>query len=74
LISTELNGQGYNKDWVECQLAHGDENSIRGTYNHATYLNQRREMMQWWADRLEALETGSNVVPVSFGSNKRSNQ
>jgi integrase len=67
LLSTELNGHGYNKDWIERQLAHGDPDAIRGTYNHASYLNQRREMMQWWADHLEKLETGNNVVPVQFG-------
>lgn len=67
LLSTELNGRGYNKDWIERQLAHGDSDEIRATYNHATYLEQRREMMQWWADHLELLETGGNVVSASFG-------
>jgi len=33
-------------------LAHVDKNNIRGTYNHALYLSQRREMMQWYADIL----------------------
>jgi hypothetical protein len=33
LLSTELNGRGYNKDWIERQLAHGDSDEIRGTYN-----------------------------------------
>lgn len=67
LLSTELNGKGYNKDWIERQLAHGDSDEIRATYNHAHYLDQRREMMQWWADHLEQLETGSNVIPGAFG-------
>jgi len=67
LLSTELNGRGYNKDWIERQLAHGDNDEIRATYNHAAYLDQRREMMQWWADYLEQLETGSNVIPGAFG-------
>jgi integrase len=66
MLSTELNGKGYNKDWIERQLAHGDNDEIRATYNHAHYLEQRRGMMQWWADHLEQLETGSNVVPVDF--------
>jgi integrase len=50
LISTELNNRGYHKDWVERQLAHGDSNEMRDTYNHAAYLDQRRTMMQEWAD------------------------
>lgn len=67
LLSTELNGRGYNKDWIERQLAHGDSDEIRATYNHANYLDQRRDMMQWWADHLEQLETGCNVIPGAFG-------
>lgn len=62
LLSTELNGRGYNRDWIERQLAHGDKNEIRDTYNHATYLDQRRSMMQDWADSIDAALKGSNVV------------
>ena len=64
LLSTELNGRGYNKDWIERQLAHGDNDEIRDTYNHATYLEQRRQMMQDWADSIDALCAGANVVPI----------
>ncbi|MFR0691646.1 tyrosine-type recombinase/integrase [Enterobacterales bacterium AE_CKDN230030158-1A_HGKHYDSX7] len=52
LLSTELNSRGYNRDWIEKQLAHGDKDEMRDTYNHATYLEQRREMMQAWADSI----------------------
>lgn len=58
LLSTELNGRGYNKDWIERQLAHGDSDEIRGTYNHAAYVEQRREMMQAWADSIDSLCAG----------------
>jgi len=64
LLSTELNGRGYNKDWIERQLAHGDSDEIRGTYNHAHYLPQRREMMQAWADAIDALCNGANVISI----------
>lgn len=50
LFSTEMNGRGYNRDWIERQLAHADSSFIRDVYNHATYLEQRRAMMQEWAD------------------------
>lgn len=50
LFSTEMNGRGYNRDWIERQLAHADTSFIRDVYNHAAYLEQRREMMQVWAD------------------------
>ncbi|HHR5697294.1 TPA: tyrosine-type recombinase/integrase [Klebsiella michiganensis] len=61
-MSTILHEQGYNTAWIETQLAHVDKNSIRGTYNHAQYLDGRREMLQWYADYMAALENGENVV------------
>ncbi|MGB0221304.1 MAG: tyrosine-type recombinase/integrase [Sinimarinibacterium flocculans] len=65
LISTALNDQGYQPDWVERQLAHGDPDKIRGTYNKAAYLDQRRKMMQDWADYLDrAVKSGTNVVQM----------
>lgn len=64
LLSTELNSRGYNRDWIERQLAHGDQDEIRDTYNHAHYLDQRRQMMQAWADQIDALCAGGNVVSI----------
>ncbi|WP_312758227.1 phage integrase central domain-containing protein [Pantoea brenneri] len=55
-MSTILHEQGYNTAWIETQLAHADKNTIRGIYNHAQYLEGRREMLQWYADYLESLE------------------
>lgn len=55
LISTALNEQGYQSDWVERQLAHGDPDKIRATYNKAMYLEPRRKMAQDWADHLDTL-------------------
>jgi integrase len=66
LLSTELNGRGYNKDWIERQLAHGDTDEIRGTYNHAAYVEQRREMMQAWADSIDALCAGANIINIQL--------
>ncbi|HEY0660538.1 MAG TPA: integrase family protein [Lysobacter sp.] len=52
----ELNEQRqWSSDAIEEQLSHKD-GSIRGIYNNAKYLNERREMMQAWADYLEALK------------------
>lgn len=64
LLSTELNSRGYNRDWIERQLAHGDQDEIRDTYNHAHYLPQRRQMMQEWADTIDALCAGNNAVSI----------
>lgn len=56
LASTILNENEFNPDWIEAALAHADENTIRGTYNRALYLDQRRGMMQWWSDHIKAAE------------------
>lgn len=57
LVSTALNERGYNPDWIERQLAHGDPDAIRDTYNKAQYLPQRTTMMQAWADELDRIRT-----------------
>lgn len=66
LLSTELNGRGYNKDWIERQLAHGDSDEIRGTYNHAAYVEQRREMMQTWADSIDVQFSDTNISQIKY--------
>ncbi|MCW3481636.1 hypothetical protein OL229_19030 [Neisseriaceae bacterium JH1-16] len=45
---------GYRPDAIEAQLAHAKPNSLRRSYNHATYLDERWVMMQDWVDQLEA--------------------
>ncbi len=50
--STILNESGFNRDWIEKQLAHED-GSVRSIYNAAEWLDGRRTMMNWWADYLE---------------------
>ena len=56
LTSTLLNELGYNRDWIERQLAHGERNDVRAAYNYAEYLPERRRMMQEWADYLDKLK------------------
>jgi integrase len=53
--STILNENNFNSDWIERQLSHVEENKVRGTYNKAEYLEQRRDMMQWWVDYLDKI-------------------
>ena len=55
MASTLLNEQGYNRDWIEKQLAHGERDTVRASYNFAQYLPERRKMMQEWADYLDEL-------------------
>jgi integrase len=52
-FSTNMNEQGWNRDWIEAQLAHVDKNGVRSAYNKAVYLEGRREMMQHYADWLD---------------------
>ncbi|WP_333683084.1 tyrosine-type recombinase/integrase [Pontibaca methylaminivorans] len=51
-FSTWANERQFNRDWIEVSLAHVD-NSIRGVYNSALYLPQRREMMGAWSDFID---------------------
>jgi hypothetical protein len=54
LASTILHENGFEDEHVELQLAHQKRNRVAAAYNHAKYLNQRKTMMQWWADYLDA--------------------
>lgn len=66
LLDEELD---YRIEWIECQLAHAVKDANGRAYNRTTYLKQRKDMMQHWADyldnlRAEALNT--NVIAVNF--------
>ncbi|MWN32313.1 tyrosine-type recombinase/integrase [Gilliamella sp. Pra-s54] len=51
LASTALNESClFTADTIELALAHVDKNTVRATYNNALYLEQRRKMLEWWAD------------------------
>lgn len=55
--STLLNEQGWNRDAIERQLAHGERDAVRAAYNYAEHLPERRRMMQAWADYLDKLRS-----------------
>lgn len=65
LASTTLNEQGWKPDVIERQLAHGERNKVRAAYNRASYLPERRKMMQHWADYLDGLRNSTNIVPLN---------
>lgn len=54
LASTILHENGFEDEHIELQLAHQKRNKVAAAYNHAKYLKQRKAMMQWWADYLDA--------------------
>jgi integrase len=65
MASTLLNEQGWNRDAIERQLAHGERDAVRAAYNYAEHLPERRRMMQAWSDYLEKLKNGSGDVERS---------
>lgn len=67
MASTLLNEQGFNADAIERQLAH-KASGVRATYNAAEYLPERRRMMQHWADYLDGLKAGAEVIAIHRGS------
>ena len=63
MASTLLNEQGWNRDAIERQLAHAERDEIRAAYNYAQHLPERKKMMQAWADYLDSLRKGAEVIP-----------
>lgn len=57
MASTMLNERGFHRDWIERQLAHIEQNQVRGAYNAAEYLEGRTQMVQAWADLLDEFES-----------------
>ncbi|MBL8437613.1 MAG: tyrosine-type recombinase/integrase [Zoogloeaceae bacterium] len=64
MASTLLHEQGYPHAVIERQLAHGERNKVAAAYNFAEHLVERRAMMQEWADYLDRLKAGAEVIPI----------
>ena len=64
MASTILNEQGWNRDAIERQLAHSERDGVRAAYNYAEYLPERKKMMQAWADYLDGLAAGADVISI----------
>lgn len=63
VFSTVANEAGHDADVIERQLAHRERNAVRAAYHRAEYLAERRNLMQWWADYLDARRQGARVIP-----------
>lgn len=57
MASTRLNEMGYRADVIEAQLAHKEQDGVRLAYNRAEYTEERRKLMQEWADYLDKLRS-----------------
>ncbi|WP_018315094.1 site-specific integrase [Cupriavidus sp. UYPR2.512] len=61
--STILHEAGFNSDWIEKCLAH-EQKGVRAIYNKAEYAEQRRHMMEEWANMLDAMKAGRPYKPA----------
>jgi integrase len=67
--STRLHEMGWKSEVIEAQLSHADRNKVRGVYNRAEYLEDRKKMMQAWSDYLDSLRNEGKVIPIRRGGN-----
>jgi len=54
---------GYRHETVDRQLAHAQKDKIASAYDRAQFLDERKKMMQHWADYLDGMMNNSNVLP-----------
>lgn len=66
VASTILHEHGYPHHVIELQLAHQERDQVAAAYNHATYLRERRAMMNAWADHLDKMRKGADVIPMQM--------
>lgn len=64
MASTILHEQGWESAIIELQLSHTERNKVKAAYNFAQHLIKRREMMQEWADYLDRLKAGAEVIQL----------
>jgi len=64
MASTMLHEQGWPSDVIERQLSHKEGNAIKEAYNHARHLPERVKLMQHWADYLDGLRHGADIIPL----------
>ncbi len=65
MASTILHEQGWPSDVIERQLAHKEGNAIKEAYNHARHLPERVKLMNHWADYLDGLRDGAEIIPIN---------
>jgi integrase len=64
MASTLLNEQGWHRDAIERQLAHAERDAVRAAYNFAEHMPERKRMMQAWADYLDGLIAGADIIAI----------
>ena len=70
--STILNESGmWHPDAIERQLAHQEGNKVRAAYDRSLHMEQRRKMMQWWADHVDSLMIPADVIDLHSERKRR---
>jgi hypothetical protein len=60
-----MNEKGFNSDHINLQLTHQKRDKVEGAYNHAKYLEPRKEPTQWWTDYLDEQRAIGRNLPVA---------
>ena len=63
VFSTIANESGFDGDVIEKALAHEERNRVRAAYHRSEYMEERKKLMQWWADFLSKMEAEAEIVP-----------
>ncbi len=64
VASTFLNEQGFRTKVIEAQLSHKLKSDVEASYNHAQYIDERRDMLKQWGNYLETLKQGADVIAI----------
>ncbi len=56
---------GFRPDYIEHQLAHAVRHPNGRAYNRTAHLPERKKMMQEWADYLDKLKAGAEIIPIN---------
>ena len=67
-FSTIANEARFHSDVIELCLAHGEPNKVRASYNAALLIDDRRKLLQWWADLSDSAMAGGAVIPFRQGA------
>jgi len=68
VASTLLNESGkFSPDAIERALAHQDKDSVRRAYARGEFWDERVRLMDWWADRIDAMRDGAKIIPIEAG-------
>ena len=56
ILHNKIVEYNFHSEIIECQLSHKESNRVKAAYNHAEYLPQRKEIMQWWSDYFDKIK------------------